>query len=84
MIKQFQHDLVVFESEKCIKCGLCIDISESEGEKWGLAFEGRGFDVVVNTPLGINFNDGLSHAAEKCVAACPTGALSFKNENIKS
>ena len=78
MFKQIQHDCVVFEPEKCIKCGLCVDISAKEGEKYGLAFEGRGFDVFVNVPLGISFNEGLSHAAEKCAAACPTGALALR------
>jgi ferredoxin len=78
MFKQMQHDCVVFEPEKCIKCGLCVEISAKEGEKYGLAFEGRGFDVFVNVPLGISFNEGLSHAAEKCAAACPTGALALR------
>jgi ferredoxin len=81
MTKQMQHHLIVFEPEKCIKCGLCVEISAREGEKYGLAFEGRGFDAVVNTPLGVAFNEGLSHSAKKCVTACPTGALSFRNDN---
>jgi ferredoxin len=79
MFKQIQHSGVIFEPEKCIKCGLCVEISAKEGEKYGLAFEGRGFDVIVNVPLGIGFRDGLSHAAEKCAAACPTGALAFRD-----
>jgi ferredoxin len=78
MFKQTQHESVVFEPEKCIKCGLCVEISAKEGEKYGLAFEGRGFDVIVNAPLGIRFKDSLSHAAEKCAAACPTGALALR------
>jgi NADPH-dependent glutamate synthase beta subunit-like oxidoreductase len=78
MFKQIQHDSIVFEPEKCIKCGLCVEISAKEGEKYGLAFEGRGFEVSVNVPLGISFRDGLSHAAEKCAAACPTGALALR------
>jgi ferredoxin len=80
MFKQVQHDSIVFESEKCIKCGLCVEISFKEGEKYGLAFEGRGFDVIVNVPLGIGFKNGLSHAAEKCAAACPTGALALRGD----
>ena len=80
MFKQIQHDYVVFEPEKCIKCGLCVEISAKEGEKYGLAFEGRGFDVIVNVPFGISFNEGLSYAAEKCAAACPTGALALREK----
>ena len=81
LTKQMQHDIVVFEPEKCIKCGLCIDISAAEGEQFGLAFEGRGFDVQITSPIGSTFNEGMIHSAEKCVTACPTGALSFKKDS---
>ena len=81
MIKKVQHDKVVFEPEKCIKCGLCVEISSGESEKYGLAFEGRGFDVVVNSPLGVSFSEGLNKTAIECVNSCPTGALSFKKSN---
>jgi ferredoxin len=78
--RQIQHDLVVYEPEKCIKCGLCVEISNREGEKFGMAFEGRGFDVVITTPLDSMFSEGLSHTAVKCAVACPTGALSLKDK----
>jgi ferredoxin len=78
MTKQVQHDLLVYEPEKCIKCGLCVDISSREGEKFGLAFEGRGFDVVITPSLGISHNESLTHSAVKCALSCPTGALSMK------
>ena len=80
MTKQIQHDLIIYEPEKCIKCGLCVEISSQEGEKFGLAFEGRGFDVVIKTPIGITFDEGLTHTAVKCAAACPTGALSLRDK----
>jgi ferredoxin len=82
MTKEIQHDIVIFEPAKCIKCGLCIEISAAEGEQYGLAFEGRGFDVFVNVPLGAMFHEGLSHAAEMCAGACPTGALSMKDRSM--
>ncbi len=81
LTKQIQHDIVVFEPEKCIKCGLCVDISASEGEQYGLAFEGRGFDVQITSPIGSTMNEGMIHSAEKCVNACPTGALAFKKDS---
>ena len=80
MTRQVQHDLVVFEPEKCIKCGLCVEISNQEGEKFGLAFDGRGFDVVIQSPLGRTFSESLSYAAVKCAVACPTGSLSLKDK----
>jgi predicted molibdopterin-dependent oxidoreductase YjgC len=80
MTKQVQHDLVIYEAEKCIKCGLCVEISNREGEKFGLAFDGRGFDVAVRAPLTATFAEGLTHTAVKCAMACPTGALSLKDQ----
>jgi predicted molibdopterin-dependent oxidoreductase YjgC len=77
MVRQIQHDFIVYEPEKCIKCGLCVEISNQEGEKFGLAFEGRGFDVAITPPLGVNFSESLSHAAVRCAMACPTGALAL-------
>jgi NADH dehydrogenase/NADH:ubiquinone oxidoreductase subunit G len=83
MTRQIQHDRVIYEPEKCIKCGLCVEISAQDGEKFGLAFEGRGFDVVITAPLGISFSEGLTHSSVKCAAACPTGALALKDKYAK-
>jgi NADPH-dependent glutamate synthase beta subunit-like oxidoreductase/ferredoxin len=80
MTKQIQHDLVIYEPEKCIKCGLCVEISNRENEKFGLAFEGRGIDVTINAPLGSKLNESLIHSAIKCAEACPTGAISLKEK----
>lgn len=82
MTRQVQHHQIVYEREKCIKCGICVEVSAHEGEKYGLAFEGRGFDVFINTPLGTGLQEGLSYAAIKCAGSCPTGALSIR-ENYK-
>jgi ferredoxin len=80
MSKQMQHDLVVYEPEKCIKCGLCVAISTSHDEKFGLAFEGRGFDVVIWSPAGADFSESLTHTAVMCANSCPTGALALRDK----
>lgn len=79
--KDIQHDLVVYEPGKCIKCGLCIQITKKSGEKYGLTFINRGFDVRVETPFGVPLRLGLEKTAGACVEACPTGALSWKNRD---
>jgi NADH dehydrogenase/NADH:ubiquinone oxidoreductase subunit G len=58
---------------------LCVQITKKNGIKYGLTFVGRGFDVRVSTPFGVPLGQGLEKVAGECVAACPTGALSWKD-----
>ncbi len=73
------HPQVIYEPGKCIRCGLCIQIAARHGEKLGLTFIGRGFDVRVAVPFGEDLADGLTQAAIECVCICPTGALARKD-----
>jgi len=72
-----QKGELIYEPGKCIDCGLCVQIASQTGEKIGLTLTGRGFDVRVAAPFGRPVAEGLRQCAEKCVAACPTGALAF-------
>jgi len=78
-IQHFQHPDVIYEPSKCINCGLCIQIAAEAGEELGLTFVGRGFDVQVAVPFDRSMAEALKHTASQCVAACPTGALAFKD-----
>jgi NADPH-dependent glutamate synthase beta subunit-like oxidoreductase/ferredoxin len=77
-VQQTQHPEIIYESGKCIDCGLCIQIARQAGEELGLTFIGRGFDVRVAVPFERSVAEGLKQAAAKCVAACPTGALAYR------
>ena len=79
--KNIQHELVVYEAGKCIKCGLCVQITKKAGEKFGLTFVERGFDVRVQTPFHVPLSQGLEIVAGECVTACPTGALSWRDRD---
>jgi NADH dehydrogenase/NADH:ubiquinone oxidoreductase subunit G len=76
--KHVQHDTVVYEPEKCIKCGICVRMTAKYGEKLGLTFIGRGFDVRVGIPFNEELDRSLEKTARKVAEACPTGALSLK------
>ncbi len=76
--KQVQHDQIIYEPSKCIKCGICVRITEKYKDDFGLTFIGRGFEVVVAVPLGESIREGLKSAALEVADACPTGALSRK------
>jgi NADPH-dependent glutamate synthase beta subunit-like oxidoreductase len=79
-VQQMQHPDVIYEPGKCIDCGICVQIASASQEKLGLTFVGRGFDVRVAVPFGESLAEGLRIAAAQCVAACPTGALAFKDD----
>lgn len=72
---------VVFDSGKCIDCGLCIQVVERRRDLLGLTFIGRGFDVRVGVPMDGSLDEALGDLAAECVAVCPTAALSLEPEN---
>lgn len=77
-----QNAGAVYESGKCIKCGLCVQVTQKNGEPYGFTFVGRGFDVRAGVSLDKTLRDGLRNVADKVVEACPTGALEH-NEKFK-
>ena len=76
--KAFHHDEIVYEPEKCIRCSLCVDITEKDEELIGLTHVGRGFDVRIGIPFDESLQNSLSKTALKCAFYCPTGAISKK------
>ena len=78
VVRDRHHATVVWEQGKCIKCGICVGITESMGEPLGLTFTGRGFGVKVAVPFGKTLDKGLTTAAARCVESCPTGALAMR------
>jgi formate dehydrogenase major subunit len=80
--RRFAQDLshadIIYEPGKCISCDACVRIAAAAGEPLGLAMIGRGFDVAVGVPFGRSLAEGLTIAAQRCVEACPTGALALR------
>lgn len=76
--RNYTHPHVIYEPGKCIKCGLCVKITQARSEEFGLTFIGRGFDVQVGVPFNETLQAGLTHTAQECVSACPTGAIAMK------
>ncbi len=84
LTRSVQHDLVVFETEKCIRCGLCVEITSLHSESIGLTFAGRGFDVRISVPFNETIKAALTITARECVESCPTGALAFKEQEERN
>ncbi len=77
--KQVQHDQVIYEPSKCIKCGICVRLTAKYQEDFGFTFIGRGFDVVVGVPFNESTAAGLKKVALEVADACPTGAICRKD-----
>lgn len=75
--KHFNHDFIIYEPQKCIRCNLCVDITKNE--KIGFTAIRRGFDVEINMPFNKSLKELIAKAAELCAKHCPTGAISMKN-----
>jgi len=79
-IKRDQHDKVIYEPGKCIKCGLCVRISAKYKDEPGFAFHGRGSGTRITVPFDDPLATGVKECAGECVEACPTGALAWKKD----
>ncbi len=72
------HAEVIYEPDKCIACGICVQLAEASREPLGLSYIGRGFTVRVAVPFNEKIAQGLRNVARECINACPTGALAAK------
>lgn len=74
-----QNAGALYEPGKCIKCGLCVKVTDQHDERFGFTYVGRGFDVKIGVPLGRDLKAGLGAVVNEVVAACPTGALAHED-----
>lgn len=78
--KNTEHPQIVFESEKCIKCGICVRTARKNEMTLGLAFIGRGMNTEVASPFESLLSEALGDMADELAEKCPTGALAIREE----
>lgn len=69
---------VIYESGKCISCGLCIQVLS--GRPQAVTFAGRGFTMNLSGPLGRPIVNLSEQQARECIRVCPTGAWALVGE----
>jgi len=85
---KFTGDIRIYEREyslpmiwrninKCIRCGLCVDICRKVQKKAPTSWNG-GFDAVAAPPLAMLIKDSDCKACGTCVSFCPTGAITLR------
>jgi len=81
LAKQYNIDKPRFETQDddCILCGLCVRMCEKMGNS-AINFTGRGIDLKIDTPFGIQTD--ICMACGACASVCPTGHITL--EKIKN
>ena len=78
--KTFKNKPIVYEQEKCIKCGICVKLTSLHKEELGLTYIGKGFDVEISAPFDNDKKNVLEKTALLCAEKCPTAALAINEK----
>ncbi len=70
----------IYDPNKCVLCGRCIWICRERLGIGALGFAHRGFDRLVTTFGDEPIGESMCRECGECVVACPTGALTFKEQ----
>ena len=71
---------LVFEFQKCIKCGRCIQVCQDMQNVWALSFLDRGINTRMAPAGDISLAESPCVKCGQCSAHCPTGAIVENDE----
>ena len=74
---------IVRDNNKCILCRRCVAACAKTQGVYAIGMQNRGFKTQIGSEFGKSLNDVACINCGQCVAACPTGALSEKDDTDK-
>ncbi|MBK8974894.1 MAG: formate dehydrogenase subunit alpha [Planctomycetes bacterium] len=66
---------ILYDADKCIRCGLCVKYCETVQMAEALTFTWRADRMVVSTPGDDDLNDTSCELCGGCIRVCPTSAM---------
>jgi len=75
----YSNPLFIYDPNKCVLCGKCVWVCRERLGIGDLGFAHRGFERVVTTFADEPIGKSRCQDCGECVLACPTGALTFKD-----
>ncbi len=66
---------LIFDFEKCIKCGRCVHVCQDLQNVWALSFLNRGIHTRMAPAGDIALAESPCVRCGQCSAHCPTGAI---------
>jgi formate dehydrogenase alpha subunit len=68
-------EAILYDPDKCILCGLCVNYCEEVPMAEALTFAGKPEDMEVSTAFGMDLFKSTCVLCGGCVSVCPTGAM---------
>jgi len=66
---------ILYDAEKCIRCGLCVKYCETVQMAEALTFAWRANRLVVTTPFDEDLHNTSCELCGGCIRVCPVGAM---------
>jgi iron-only hydrogenase group A len=82
--KDVSTKAVDIEPQKCILCGRCVYVCQTNQDVWALSFLERGIKTRISPAGDIQLADSPCVRCGQCTAHCPTGSIVEQDHTAKA